>query len=62
MAQDAGEGFYLREELGVAEPLFGVGYWAVVEDSGLVAVAGENVPVNAVVACGELAVREPFPV
>lgn len=62
LAQDAGKGLDLIEELLVGDGLLGLGHGAVVEDGRGVAVAGVHVAVDAVVAGGQLARREPLPV
>jgi hypothetical protein len=50
LPQDGGKGLDLIEQLPVRDALLGVGDGAVVEDGGGVAVAGEHVAVNTVVA------------
>jgi hypothetical protein len=62
LPQDGSEHLDLIEQLLVRDALLGVGYWAVVEDSGEVTVAGEDMTVDAVVTRGYLAVWEPLPV
>lgn len=62
VAQDGSEGLDLIEELGVGDALLGARDWAVIEDGRTLAMAGEDVAVDAVVAGGDLAVRKPLPV
>ena len=62
LAEDAGEGLDLVEELLVRDPLLGFGDGAVVQDGGQVAVAGVDMAVDAVVAGRYLAIWEPLPV
>lgn len=51
LPQHGGKDLDLVKQLLVREALLGVGDGAVVEDGGGVAAAGEDVPVDAVVAC-----------
>lgn len=62
LAEHAGEGFDLVQELGVGDALLGGGDRAVVEDGGVVAAVGEDVAVEGIIAGGEAGGGEPGPV
>lgn len=62
LAQHAGKRLDLVQQLLVGDGLLGARHGAVVEDGRAVAEAGVHVAVDAVVAGGQLAAREPLPV
>jgi len=62
LAQCAGKGLDLGQQLLVADALLGLRYGTVVEDGGGVPVPGQDMAVDAVVARRYLAPREPLPV